>query len=150
MKHSELTDEVQEKASIYAAGAMPESERREFVRHMEEDDCAICRAEVREFEAAANVLALGPPSVDPSPSVKTRLLRQAEAAASSSGRAAAVRRRWPVWTAGLIAVAASILLIVTLQNNVTLRRLANSLGERVAALETQLNEQRLLVATLTS
>ena len=61
MKHPQLTDELQEQASLYAAGAMTESERREYARHLEEDDCTVCRREAREFQAATALLASRPP-----------------------------------------------------------------------------------------
>jgi anti-sigma-K factor RskA len=149
MKHLELTDEVQQNASIYAAGAMTESERREFIRHMEEDGCIICRDEVREFEAAASMLALTAASAEPSPAAKARLMKQAEESAARQVRSTS-RPRWAVWATGLAAVAASVLLVIALRDNASLRQLASSLTERVAQLETQLDEQRLLVATLTS
>ena len=147
MRHPHLTDELQEKASIYALGAMPESERNEYVRHLREDNCAVCLQEVREMESTANLLTFSVPLRDPSPAVKERLMSQARSKAVP--RTEASPRRW-AWLAGLSAAAAAILLVVALQNNAELRQLADSLRTRVAQLESELGEQRLLVATLTS
>jgi anti-sigma-K factor RskA len=147
MKHSHITDELQEKASIYALGAMPEDERNEYVRHLQEDDCAVCLQEVREMESTASLLTFSVPLSDPSPAVKERLMSQARSKAVP--RTETPPRRW-AWLAGLSAAAAAILLVVALQNNAELRQLADSLRTRVAQLESELSEQRLLVATLTS
>ena len=57
MRHTQLTDDLQEQASLYAAGAMTESERKEFVRHLEEDQCAVCVSEVKELQSVAAMLA---------------------------------------------------------------------------------------------
>src|SRR6187401_1813416 len=97
MKHLQLTDELQEQASLYASGAMTESERREYARHLEEDNCAVCRREAEEFEAATGLLALGLDPLSPSPSVKDRLMASvanlpAPAPERKSGR-------WAVWLA---------------------------------------------------
>ena len=56
-QHQQITDELQEKASLFAAGALTNAERADFARHLEEDDCAVCRTEVGEFESAVNLLA---------------------------------------------------------------------------------------------
>ena len=50
MRHDQLTDDLQEQASLYAAGAMTEGERKEFARHLEEDQCPVCLSEVSELQ----------------------------------------------------------------------------------------------------
>ena len=85
MRHQQLTDELQEKAILYAAGALDEDERREYERHLDEDTCTVCRGEVRESEAAAQSLTITLPMQTPSESVKRRLIERAEAA-SLTGR----------------------------------------------------------------
>src|SRR5712691_698108 len=77
MKHLQLTDDLQEQASLYAAGAMTESERKEYARHLEEDQCAVCLSEVNELQSAISMLAFDTASASPSPSVKVRLMEQA-------------------------------------------------------------------------
>ena len=57
MRHEQLTDDLQEQASLFAAGAMTESERKEYARHLEEDQCAVCLSEVNELQSAVSMLA---------------------------------------------------------------------------------------------
>lgn len=141
MKHLQLTDELQEQASLYAAGAMPESERREYVRHLEEDDCAVCGQEARELQSAAGLLAVGLDQQTPSAAVKARLMAPLQTAPP---------RRWIIWLAAMEAVAASLLLFMVFRDNADLRRSAEFLRTRIAQLESRLEEQQLLMATLTS
>src|SRR6187549_446812 len=79
MRHQQLTDELQERAMLFAAGALDEPERTEYSRHLQEDDCAVCIAEVLESEAAAQSLAMMLPTQTPSATIKKRLLQRAEA-----------------------------------------------------------------------
>src|SRR5215467_10209147 len=135
-KHNQLTGELQETASLYAAGALPENERLEFARHLEIDDCKVCREEVRELQSVSSLLALDLPPLAPSAEAKKRLMDQAQGAAP-------VRRRapWTAWAAvisGFAAVAAIAILVVVMNDNAQLRRLTNTLTTRVAQLESQL------------
>jgi anti-sigma-K factor RskA len=148
IKHSQLTDELQEQASLYAAGAMTESERREYARHLKEDNCAVCRREAEEFRAAAGLLALGLDPLTPSPSVKERLM--APLANVSRVEAVPKVQRWVVWLAALEAVAASVLLFIAFSNNAELRRSADALRTQVQQLEARLAEQQVQMASLTS
>jgi anti-sigma-K factor RskA len=147
MKHLQLTDELQEQASLYASGAMTESERREYARHLEEDNCDVCRTEAREFHAAASLLAAGLDQMTPSPSVKTRLMAQVPAA---TALVADKPRRWIIWLAALEAVAASLLLFMVFRDNAQLRDSTQTLRTRISQLEARLEEQQLLMATFTS
>src|SRR6516164_2143257 len=81
MRHTQLTDDLQEQASLYAAGAMTETERKEFARHLEEDRCAVCVSEVKEFQSVAAMLAFDTTSATPSPAVRERLMEQARSVA---------------------------------------------------------------------
>jgi anti-sigma-K factor RskA len=146
VKHVHLTEELLEKASLFAAGALPEDERREYVRHLEEDDCAVCRNEARELQTAANFLSLHVPLETPSPRVKERLMERVR----SSAAVRPMPRRWLEWTAGLTAVAASAALVFVLNDNAQLRQLTDSLSSRVAQLEAQLSGQRARLAALSS
>lgn len=141
MKHLQLTDELQEQASLYASGAMPESERREYVRHLEEDDCAVCRREAGELQSAAGLLALGLDPQTPSPAVKARLMAPLQSDPP---------RRWIIWLAAMEAVAASVLLFMVFRDNAGLRASAQFLRTRISQLESRLEEQQLLMATVTS
>src|SRR5213593_5116787 len=149
MKHAELTDDLQERASLYAAGAMPDSERREYAQHLEEERCPVCRREVDELQATMSLLAFSTPLQSPSPAIRERLLDQARASAPGPAAVTARRRRWFERVAVFAAVAATALLVLTVNQNVQLRRLSDSLMTRIAQLESQLSEQRVLLASLT-
>jgi Anti-sigma-K factor rskA, C-terminal len=147
MKHPRLTDELQEQASLYAAGAMTESERRDYARHLEEDDCAVCRRETQEFQAATALLAVGLDPLTPSQSVKDRLMASV---ANVSPVQAPKPRLWVVWLAAMEAVAASVLLFVAFSNNAELRRTAQALRSQVQELQARIAEQQVQMASLTS
>ena len=147
MKHLQLTDELQEQASLYASGAMTESEKREYARHLEEDNCAVCRREAEEFQAATGLLALGLDPLTPSPSVKNRLMASLT---DIPAIPAPKPRRWVMWLAAMEAVAASVLLFIAFSNNAELRRSAEALRTQVQQLEARLAEQQVLTASLTS
>jgi len=123
MKHHQLTDELQEKAMLYASGAMDEGERAEYARHLEEDNCSICRAEVGESEEAAQSLVLMLPLQTPSPSVKQRLVARAEADSFSGRRQQSIQREKPAfaWLPWLVAAAALLVLAVFINTNRNLR-----------------------------
>src|SRR5262245_11266384 len=123
MKHLQLTDELQEQASLYASGAMSESERRAYARHLEEDNCAVCRREAQEFQAAAGFLGLGLDPLTPSASVKERLMAPL---ANIEPVQPPRPRRWMIWLAAVEAVAASALLFIVFRDNAELRRSAQA------------------------
>jgi anti-sigma-K factor RskA len=147
MKHPQLTDDLQVQASLYASGAMTESERREYARHLEEDDCAVCRGEAQEFQSAVGLLALGLDPLSPSDSVKERLMAPL---ANAQPVKTEKPRRWIIWLAAIEAVAASVLLFMIFSDNAELRRTAAALRTQVQQLEARLAEQQVLLASLTS
>ena len=138
MRHQQLTDELQERALLYAAGALDEREREEFSRHLEEDDCAVCRAEVLESETAAQSLAITLPMQTPSDSVKRRLLARAEAASFAARSRPSTERTRPViaWSGWLAAAAALLLVAFFFNSNLRLRELTSP-STRVVELEGQ-------------
>src|SRR5262245_41203453 len=151
MKHTELTDDLQERASLYAAGAMTESERMEYARHLEQDQCVVCRTEVKELQSAISLLAFTAPPASPSPAVRARLMEQAR----SSLPVPPVRQpglgfRWMQWLTAAAAVAAIALVFLLTRTNSELRREADLLRSRIAQLEVQVAEQSNTVAILTS
>jgi anti-sigma-K factor RskA len=150
MKHLQLTEELQEAASLYAAGAMSESERKAFSFHMEVDGCEICRTEVLDLQGAMHSFAMDLPERSPSPSIKMRLMAQAELSASTSGLQKRPPRRGNEWAAWLISAAATAALIAVLVMNSGLRKNVELLSARVAELETQMTGQRATLAALTS
>lgn len=119
MKHHQLTDELQEKAILYASGALDATEREEYYRHLQDDNCTICRAEVLESEAAAQSLAMMLPMQTPSESVKHRLLARAEAASLAGRTRPSAERSRPrfTWAGWLVAAAALLVLAVFINTN---------------------------------
>jgi anti-sigma-K factor RskA len=152
MRHQQLTDELQERAMLYAAGALDERERTEYSRHLEEDDCSVCMAEVLESEAAAQSLAMMLPTQIPSESVKQRLLARAEATRKAHRPRPVEERRRSLfaWGGWLAAAAALVLAAVFLNLNARLRQEVQSLNAQVVQLESQLSVQKAQFVLLTS
>jgi anti-sigma-K factor RskA len=153
MKHSQLTDDLQEQASLYAAGAMTEPERQEYARHLEDDQCAVCQSEVRELQSAMSMLAFSAPSAVPSPGVRERLMEQARDAAAGSETRRPVsffRRRWLELIASAAAIAAIAIAVTATRANEELRHLNDVLNSRIAQLEVQVAQNATYIATLTS
>ena len=151
MKHQQLTHELSERAMLYAAGALEEPELSEYSRHLAEDDCAVCKAEVLESEAAAQSLAIMLPVQTPSGSVKQRLLAQVDTARQTE-RPRPAERRMPAfgWIGWLAAAAALLVAGVFVNLNLGLREEVRSLNAEVVALESQITAQRTLLVSLTS
>jgi anti-sigma-K factor RskA len=122
MRHLELTDDLQEQASLYALGAMPRNDMLEYSRHLEEDKCAVCREAVNEFEAVSSLLAYTVPPVAPSPGLKARLMEQAQSAMPRRQKVSFFRRRWLELTTSVSALAALIVMAAVLQTNAQLQR----------------------------
>ena len=149
MRHTELTDDLQERASLYAAGAMTDSDRLEYARHLDEDQCAVCQAEVKELQSAISMLAFSVPSSSPSSTVKVRLMQQArQAVPVSQSRPAGFR--WLQWATAIIALTSVAVALSLIRTNTELRRETDGLKSRIARLEVQLAEQQNTIATLTS
>ncbi|MBI4474669.1 MAG: anti-sigma factor [Acidobacteria bacterium] len=148
MRHTQITDELQEKASLYAIGAMPESERVEYARHLEDDGCILCQTEVRELQTVAAFLAFGAPVHVPSPELKARLVEQAR---NVPAPREARSLHWIFdFAAGLAVVAACVVLAAATYANRELRNLTFALTSRIHQLEIQAEQQRMLYATLTN
>jgi anti-sigma-K factor RskA len=152
MKHTQLTDDLQEQASLYAAGAMTDSERQAYARHLEEDQCAVCRSEVNELQSTISLLAFSAPEASPSPNVKARLMEQARSAMPPRAVVERVqpRFRWLEWVSTAVAIASIAVAFVLLRSNADLRRLAAELNSRIARLEVELVGERTTIAFLTS
>jgi len=148
MRHTELTDDLQERASLYAAGAMSDSERLEYARHLDEDQCTVCQAEVKELQSAISMLAFSVPSSNPSPTVKVRLMQQARQAVPVS-RPQPAGFRWLQWATAIIALTSVAVALSFMRTNGELRRETDALKSRIARLEVQLAERQDTIATLT-
>src|SRR5262249_11760321 len=153
MKHSHITDDLQEQASLYAAGAMTDTERLEYQRHLEDDQCAVCQAEVHELQATASMLAFTAPSAAPSPAVRGRLMEQARSAASrgeSRSWMPSLRRSWTELIAVAAALGAMAFAFAAIRSSSELRQLNTELTSRIAQLEVQLVRSRTYISTMTS
>ena len=58
MKHQEVSEETQEKAALYALGALSQHETRAFEDHLHEG-CDVCKAELSEFQDVISALDAG-------------------------------------------------------------------------------------------
>src|SRR5262245_50750965 len=158
MKHHQNSSELQEKALLYAVGALPEEERRDYARHLQEDGCDICLAESLEFQNAAQTLALGLPAETPSGSVKERLMAQVRA---DAGAGAAIQRvDYPAparpsgnvwfWVEKLLLATAVVVLAITATTNASLRREIERLNLRVSDLDEQVRNANVELARFRS
>ena len=66
MKHELDAEEYQEKAALYALGALSQHEARAFERHLAEG-CSSCEAELIQFEEVTGELSFDAPAVLPLP-----------------------------------------------------------------------------------
>ena len=149
MKHKEITDELQEQASLYAAGAMSDSERAEYARHLEVDDCAACQSEVDELQAAVSLLAFTANSASPSPGVKARLMEQARNAPPLIHERQSAFG-WLQWVTAAVAVASIVVAFTVTRTNTELRRAVDETNSTIAQLEVELAGQRNSMAALMS
>jgi anti-sigma-K factor RskA len=73
MEHKLATDEIRDKAALYALGALSQIEARAFENHLEEG-CEVCRAELAAFEGVVGVLGFGAPPANPPADLRNRLM----------------------------------------------------------------------------
>lgn len=71
--HRFSDEEMMERASLYALGALTQSEARAFEEHLEEG-CERCMAELQSFEEVTRFLALAVPEAEPPAGARARLL----------------------------------------------------------------------------
>ena len=153
MKHLEFNSELQEKALLYSIGALPEAERREYERHLEEDQCEICLAESREFQGVAQSLARSVPMETPSDAVKERVMAQVRVELGTRTAPAVLefpKRNFWYWAEKAVLVAAIVLLAISATTNSGLKREVQTLSARIGDLEGQLNSDRSRLAMLMS
>jgi anti-sigma-K factor RskA len=152
MRHTQLTEDLQGQASLYAAGAMTESEREEYARHLEEDQCVVCLSEVNELRSAISMLAFSTASATPSPSVRQRLMEQARSVAPARPVSSIpfLLRHWVQLLTSTVAIGAIAVTLAATRANNELRRLTQVLNSRVAQLEVEIAQNRTYMATLTS
>ena len=73
MSHTTLDEEAAGRAALYALGALEGEEARAFEEHLLAG-CAVCAAEMREFEGVVADLGLAAPEAEPPAEVRSRLL----------------------------------------------------------------------------
>jgi anti-sigma-K factor RskA len=77
LKHENVTEEIQETASLYALGALSQHEARAFEFHMDEG-CEVCAGELLRFERVLAGLGMGAPQVEPTAYIRDRLAARLE------------------------------------------------------------------------
>jgi predicted ChrR family anti-sigma factor len=71
----DLSDEITERAALYALGALPVEESLAFEKHVSQE-CPVCAAELRAFEEVCTQLALTAPEAEPPAHVFENLMRR--------------------------------------------------------------------------
>lgn len=132
--------DFEELSGAYVLGSLTREEREAVEEHLAH--CPACTVKLQELQSIANLLPLAAPDVEPPIDMKTRFfarLQQEEASGTiparptiHSHRARPARTRKRHWSAGLLAVAAA--LIVALLSGMTLWNL--SLQQQIASLST--------------
>jgi anti-sigma-K factor RskA len=77
LKHENVTEEIQETASLYALGALSQHEARAFEFHMGEG-CEVCARELVRFERVLADLGMGVPPIEPPAYIRDRLVARLE------------------------------------------------------------------------
>lgn len=78
MSYCLVEEEMQERASLYALGALSQHEARNFEEHLKEG-CAACEAELSEFDTVVGKLAYGVPGAAPRAEARAKLLARLNA-----------------------------------------------------------------------
>ena len=84
MKHELDAEEYQEKAALYALGALSQHEARAFERHLTEG-CSSCEAELIQFEEVTGALSLDAPAVPPPAYLRDVLIARIDKEARTTG-----------------------------------------------------------------
>jgi len=64
LKHNQTTEETQERATLYALGALSQHEARSFEVHLREG-CPVCQTELSRYESVTGELGLATPAAEP-------------------------------------------------------------------------------------
>jgi quercetin dioxygenase-like cupin family protein len=89
MIHTVLTDEQATLAALYVLGSLDPEAALAFERHLSDDACAVCRAEVEAMGGVVGYLGVAPTPAAPSPSVRSNLFTRVAETRDHSGRALA-------------------------------------------------------------
>jgi anti-sigma factor ChrR (cupin superfamily) len=83
MEHQTANDEIRERASLFAVGALPPSDAAEFREHLKL--CGVCAEEARAFDETASWLALAAAGTAPRPQLRQMLLDRIQQPAPPPG-----------------------------------------------------------------
>lgn len=72
MKHDQIEDNIVERASLYALGALSEIETRAFEEHLAAG-CEVCEAEVGPFQSVVSAMGFAAPDIQPPASAREKL-----------------------------------------------------------------------------
>jgi anti-sigma factor ChrR (cupin superfamily) len=89
MNHTVGGDEIRERASLYALGALSQHESRAFEEHLAEG-CEACEAELRSFEEVTEALAFASPAVAPPTGARAKLVEQLAQEDASARKSAGI------------------------------------------------------------
>jgi anti-sigma-K factor RskA len=127
-------DRLREASGLYVLGALDDSERSAFERHLSE--CTECSGEVRAFGGVTAALAHGVPQIDPAPSLRQRILAVTGRPRVAASNIVAMPPRVTPQRARAAWLSAAALLVVA----VGAGSYAWSLRGRIGQLEVQLRE----------
>lgn len=113
--HGHWDDEV----AAYALGALDGDEAAAFEEHL--DGCAHCQAELRWLAPAVDALPASVEQLAPPPSLRKRILGEAESTAPTRARTPRRRSWWPANLSPGLAVAATIALVLGISAGYALR-----------------------------
>ncbi|MCI0488540.1 MAG: anti-sigma factor [Blastocatellia bacterium] len=77
MRHDKVNEQEQEKAALYALGALSQHEARAFEHHLR-DGCRVCEVELIEFEKVVGELGYASPAAMPPPYLRDLLTSRIE------------------------------------------------------------------------
>jgi anti-sigma factor ChrR (cupin superfamily) len=82
-QHQTSNDDISERASLFATGALPPDEEARFSQHAK--SCAVCAEEARTFEEAASWMPLASDAVAAPPHLREKLLARIQEPAPPPG-----------------------------------------------------------------
>jgi len=139
-------EQYEEDLALYAMGALLGDERAAVEKHLAE--CADCRRELELLRGDMALLAYSTAHSAPPRRSRERLM--AAAGKEPGGKAARARRSWWAAVPWVAAAAMTILAVLLMRQNGGLQEKLADLGDRAAEQQSQLEQAREVVATLTA
>jgi len=137
-----MDEHLQEQASSYALGALPENERAAFEQALARDP--ELQALVREFQDALGEAARKMPPVSPPPALKARVMAKVAAIATSAAPPADETKTvsFPPWIPWLVAASLAVASLWLVDDRAKLRAQRNTLEEGVRTLVAEADDLR--------